>query len=357
MSENLQNLESLILGNQLTAVVLFDAELHIKYLNSAAEVLFAVSRNTVLGLPAERLLACPHEGLKTHLDMAMQAHQPITEREMQLMFADGREITVDCTLMPVLDDDSGPMLLAEVRQVDRQIRLSREEQLIAQSAATRDLVRGLAHEIKNPLGGLRGAAQLLEQELEDDSLTEYTQVIISEADRLQVLVDQMLGPRRLPVQESVNLHRVLEHVAAVINAETAGKVRIRKDYDPSIPELMADKDQLIQVVMNIMKNAVQALPEGGEMRLETRVQRQMTIANVRHRLVAQINIIDNGPGVPTDLQERIFYPMVSGKPDGTGLGLSIAQAIVNRHGGLIEFTSRPGRTIFTIYLPLERKVP
>lgn len=348
-------LQSLILSNQLTAVILFDAELRIQYLNSAAEVLFAVSQKSVLNHPAERLLFCPNESLIRHLDTAMASLQPITEREMQLPLASGAEITVDCTLVPVLNDAGQPGLMAELRQVDRQLRLSREEQLISQSYATHDLVRGLAHEIKNPLGGLRGAAQLLEQELENNELTEYTQVIIQEADRLQVLVDQMLGPRSLPVEEAINIHHILEHVSSVIGAEVGNKISITKDYDPSIPEIMGDKDQLIQGVMNIVKNAVQAVGDGGSVVLQTRIQRQMTLANVCHKLVAQINIIDDGPGVAAEIRERIFYPMVTSKAEGTGLGLSIAQTMLNRHGGLIEFSSKPGQTVFTLYLPLEQK--
>lgn len=348
-----ENLEDLILGNQLTAVLLFDDALRVQYMNSAAEILFATSARTVHGQPAERLLQCNDESsLREHLRGAVESHQPLTERGTEISRIDGKRITVDCTLVPMADDQGRPALLAELRQVDRQMRLSREEQIINQTIATHALLRGLAHEIKNPLGGLRGAAQLLEAELANPDLEEYTQVIIGEADRLQVLVDQMLGPNQIPAKEPVNIHDVLEYVSSVLVADNREEVNIERDYDPSIPEVEGDRGQLIQAVMNILKNAMESVGKGGNVVMQTRVQRNFTIANTRHRLVAEINIMDDGPGIADKLRERIFYPMVTGKPEGTGLGLSIAQTIVNRHAGLIEFSSKPGRTVFTIYLPI-----
>jgi two-component system nitrogen regulation sensor histidine kinase GlnL len=245
--------------------------------------------------------------------------------------------------------------LVELLQVDRHLRIAREENLIAQQSTARALVRGLAHEIKNPLGGLRGAAQLLERELPDESLTEYTRIIIDEADRLQLLVDRMLGPNSLPNKRELNVHEVLERVRALVQGELPAAIRIQRDYDPSIPPLQADRDLLIQAVLNIVRNAVQALGESGVITLRTRTQRQFTIGSRRHRLVARLEIVDNGPGIPPELIEQIFYPMVTGRSDGTGLGLSIAQSLVNQHGGLIECASRPGETVFTLLLPLESK--
>lgn len=344
--------ENIILGNQLTAVLLFDASLRVQYMNAAAEMLFATSARSVQGQSAVRMLQCSDDSLQEHLHEAMDAHQPLTERGTEIYRADGKRITVDCTLVPVLDQDKKPALLAELRQVDRQLRLSREEQIINQTSATRDLLRGLAHEIKNPLGGLRGAAQLLESELGNADLMEYTQVIIDEADRLQALVDQMLGPNQLPVKEGVNVHDILEYVCSIVGAEVGERIKIERDYDPSIPEIEGDRGQLIQAVMNLIKNAIESVGDGGSIRLQTRVQRNFTIANMRHRLVAEINIVDDGPGIAAEMQERLFYPMVTDKPEGTGLGLSIAQTIVNRHAGLIEFSSKPGRTVFTLYLPI-----
>ena len=244
-------------------------------------------------------------------------------------------------------------LLLEIQQVDRQLRITREEQILARNQATRALIRGLAHEIKNPLGGLRGAAQLLERELHEASLTEYTQIIIEEADRLQNLVNNMLGPNRLPEMKSVNIHQVLERVCSLVKVETGPALTVNKDYDPSIPPINGDMDQLIQSFLNIVRNAVRAAGREGVIDLTTRVLRQFTIGNIRHRLVISVDIEDNGPGIPKELQERIFFPMVSGS-DGMGLGLSISQTLINRHQGLIEFTSKPGRTVFRVLLPLEQ---
>ena len=230
---------------------------------------------------------------------------------------------------------------------------------MAQHQAARAVVRGLAHEIKNPLGGLRGAAQLLERELSDESLKEYTRVIIGEADRLRNLVNRMLGPNTLPQKALINIHHVLERVRSVVLADTpvgalnaAPGVRIIRDYDPSIPDFQADRDQLIQAVLNIVRNAVQAVGDTGDITLRTRIQRQATISQQRYKLAVRIDIVDNGPGIPTDMLENIFYPLVTGRPEGTGLGLSIAQSLINQHQGLIECTSRSGQTIFTLLLPL-----
>jgi two-component system nitrogen regulation sensor histidine kinase GlnL len=223
-----------------------------------------------------------------------------------------------------------------------------------QHQAARALVRGLAHEIKNPLGGLRGAAQLLERELPDPALAEYTRVIIDEADRLQALVDRLLGPNRVPSYRRVNIHQVLERVRALVKAEAGQQLLIERDYDPSIPDLYGDADQLIQAVLNITRNAARALgTSGGKIILRSRVLRQLTLGSHRHRLVAQIEIEDDGPGIPEDLRHKIFYPMLSASAGGQGIGLSIAQSLVSQHGGLIELRSRPGQTVFTVFLPVE----
>ena len=350
-----QDIQQLILNNQTTAVLLFDESLFVRYLNSAAEILFGISTRSAQGFNAARILQCPDgEGLVSQLREVMLSRQPMNKRETRLVLSDGQEIVVDCTLMPLLDAESRQCVLAEVRQVDLQLRLNREEQLINQNKAIRELVRGLAHEIKNPLGGLRGAAQLLAMELDDSALTEYTQVIIDEADRLQALVDQLLGPRKMPVKEAVNIHHILEHVRSVVSAGTGEQISIERDYDPSIPKLQGDADQLIQAFLNIVQNSAQAAGNEGRIVLKTRIQRHFTLASQIYPLVVQIDIMDDGPGVPEELQDKVFYPMVTGKAEGTGLGLSIAQSLINRHAGLIEFSSKPGKTVFTVYLPLER---
>jgi two-component system nitrogen regulation sensor histidine kinase GlnL len=215
------------------------------------------------------------------------------------------------------------------------------------------LVRGLAHEIKNPLGGLRGAAQLLDMELSDPELKEYTQIIIAESDRLQGLMDKMLGPNKPPQKSPLNIHEVLERIRTLVQAESTGNIVIHADYDPSIPDIIADKNQLIQALLNIVRNAVQAINKQGLIMFKTRIHRQMTIGRKRYRLTLRIDIMDNGPGIEPDMMHQIFYPMITGRAEGTGLGLSIAQSLINHHNGLIECTSEPGNTVFSIYLPLE----
>lgn len=242
---------------------------------------------------------------------------------------------------------------------DRLLRITKEEAQLSKQETTKMLVRGLAHEIKNPLGGIRGAAQLLARELPEEHLKDYTEVIIEEADRLRNLVDRMLGSNKLPSLSMTNIHEVLEHVASLIEAECQGSIILVRDYDPSIPEVLMDREQMIQAVLNIMRNAMQALAGQnelglGRLTLRTRTLRQFTIGHIRHRLVTRIEIIDNGPGIPAELQNTLFYPMVSGRPDGTGLGLAITQNIISQHQGLIECESHPGHTVFSIFLPLEQ---
>jgi two-component system, NtrC family, nitrogen regulation sensor histidine kinase GlnL len=245
-------------------------------------------------------------------------------------------------------DAQGLALLAELRPIEEQLRHAREERLVIEQQSARELIRNLAHEIKNPLGGLRGSAQLLERELDKPELREYTQVIIKEADRLQRLMDRMLTPHRTPRVEPLGIHEVLERVRSLVKAEFG--VEIRRDYDPSIPEVVGDREQLIQAVLNIARNAVQM--GATEISLRTRAVRQVTILRQRHRLALDLQVIDNGPGVAEEIQDRIFNPLVSGREGGTGLGLSLSQTFVQYHQGVIEFESRPGRTTFRILLPI-----
>lgn len=346
-------LASSILGNLNTAVLLFDAELRLCYINPAGELLLAVSANAVLGKGAGELVTCPAEPVEVRLRDSLDTRQPFTEREVELCRPDGDLIRVNCTVLPLHQFESDAQLLMELHQVDRQIRITREEHLISQHQATQALLRGLAHEIKNPLGGLRGAAQLLERELPSQELREYTRIIIDEADRLQGLLNRMLGPNQLPQLRDVNIHHVLEHVRGLLTAEYPTGPAINRDYDPSIPDLRADSDRLIQALLNIARNGAEAAGDAGELSFRTRVLRQFTLGNELHRLVLRVEIADTGPGIPEKLLERIFFPMVSGRAGGTGLGLPIAQELINQHGGLIECESRPGSTRFFVYLPLE----
>jgi two-component system nitrogen regulation sensor histidine kinase GlnL len=346
-------MEKRVLDNLSTAILLFDSNFKLRYINSSAEMLFGISARKVIGSPAVELISCSGSVVHENLEKSLETGQPFTEREHQLFVHEGNEITVDCTVIPIRSGQHVNEFLVEIQQVDRQLRISREEQILSRNQASRALVRGLAHEIKNPLGGLRGAAQLLERELPDPALAEYTQIIIEEADRLQNLVDRMLGPNKIPVMKPVNVHQVLERVCNLVQAETGPGLVINKDYDPSIPDLNADTDQLIQAFLNILRNGVHAAGSHGIIGINTRVLRQFTIGNIRHRLVVSVEISDNGPGIPVDLQERVFFPLVSGS-DGMGLGLSISQTLINRHQGLIEFTSKPGHTVFRVLLPLEQ---
>jgi two-component system nitrogen regulation sensor histidine kinase GlnL len=263
-----------------------------------------------------------------------------------------QSITVNLSATPILELGELTDILIELQQVDRHLRITKEEQLLAQQATSRMLVRGLAHEIKNPLGGLRGAAQLLEQELHDPELKEYTKIIIAESDRLQDLMDKMLGPNKPAHKSLLNIHEVLERVRHLVAVEAGNNIRLQTDYDPSIPELFADKNQIIQALLNVVRNAIQAIQTSGKIILRTRIQRHMTIGRKLYKLVAKIEIIDNGPGIQPGLMGQIFYPMITGRAEGTGLGLSIAQSLINQHNGLIECESEPGNTVFSIYLPL-----
>jgi len=350
-------LQRLLIENLTTATLLLNSRLRLEYMNPAAEMLLAVSGQRSHGQFISELFTESPEALAALRQAVEEAH-PFTKREATLTSATGQSLTVDYAVTPVLTRQE-TMLLLEVLPRDRLLRITKEEAQLSKQETTKMLVRGLAHEIKNPLGGIRGAAQLLARELPEEHLKDYTEVIIEEADRLRNLVDRMLGSNKLPSLAMTNIHEVLEHVASLIEAECQGSIILVRDYDPSIPEVLMDREQMIQAVLNIMRNAMQALAGQnelglGRLTLRTRTLRQFTIGHIRHRLVARIEIIDNGPGIPAELQNTLFYPMVSGRPDGTGLGLAITQNIISQHQGLIECESHPGHTVFSIFLPLEQ---
>lgn len=259
---------------------------------------------------------------------------------------------VDCRASRMQGEATRGFLLVEMIDVTRRSRISRENALIMQHGAGRLMIRQLAHEIKNPLGGLRGAAQLLARQLDSDELREYTSVIISEADRLAALVDTLLGPGGPPHKQPVNVHELLEYVLKLIEPEVDARLVLKRDYDPGLPLIDLDSDQMVQAFLNLVQNAVTALGGQGCLIVRTRATTNFTIGEVRHRAIASVEIEDDGPGIPPELQDSIFYPLVTGRPDGTGLGLSVAQDLLSRHGGLIEFESRPGRTVFFVRLPL-----
>jgi two-component system, NtrC family, nitrogen regulation sensor histidine kinase GlnL len=341
-----------------TAVVLVDAGLAVRYMNPAAENLFKMSSKNVAGQPLRELFT-GITVLESAIVYARDNNCSYTEHDVELGVSGHARLHLSCTATPV-ELSAGPGsgdLLLEFRHIEQQLRIAREERMLDQSQANRELIRNLAHEIKNPLGGIRGAAQLLDRELERPNLHEYTQVIMKEADRLQQLMDRLLTPHRLPQPARLNMHEVLERVRSLILAEYPEGIRIRRDYDVSLPLLKGDKEQLIQVVLNIVRNAAQAVigagVAGGEIRLRTRVARQITLARRRFRHALALEVIDNGPGIPPELQERIFYPLVSGRDGGSGLGLTLAQNFVNQHHGMIHVESVPGNTTFTILLPVQ----
>ncbi|WP_096363815.1 nitrogen regulation protein NR(II) [Thiohalobacter thiocyanaticus] len=344
--------EKSILDNITTAILMVDAGMRVEYMNPAAEMLLAQSASHATGQRLPELLPAA-DALLDRVRSALDENRTYTEREVALRLHQGGEVTVDCTLSPRQDSGPPSHVLIELIQVDRHLRISREENLLEQSQAMRQLVRGLAHEIKNPLGGLRGAAQLLERELDSDELKEYTRIIIGEADRLRTLVNRMLGPNNVPQKRMSNIHQVLEHVRSLVVAESHREVEVERDYDPSIPDFEFDPEMLIQAILNIMRNAARAMGGQGTILLRTRTLRQFTIGHKRHRLVLRLDVEDNGPGIPSELMETVFYPLVTGQAEGTGLGLSISQSLINLHGGLIECESVPGRTVFTLLLPLE----
>jgi len=354
-SETVGQFSSRVLEHLTNAVLLFDCSLKLRYINPAGEMLFAVSSKHIQGSSVDGLLPCPGAEIESKLRKSLETGNAFTEREIKLVTQDDREITVNCSAQPLLRFDAPDELLIELHQVDRHLRISREEHLLSLQKASQALVRGLAHEIKNPLGGLRGAAQLLELELPDPALKEYTRIIIEEADRLQSLMNRMLGPSRLVEHKPINIHNVLERVRQLVLAEEGEKITMRRDYDPSLPNVKGDFDLLIQAFLNIVRNGARAAGKDGNLILRTRVLRQFTISNIRHRMVMLVEIEDDGPGIPQELQEQIFLPMVTGVEGGTGLGLTIAQNLINRHRGLIECRSKKGKTVFSVFLPLETR--
>jgi len=356
---NTDNLNTSLLDNLTTAIILLDKDLHVIYINPAAEALLETSdkhsHNSFIGdvlINVKELV----KSLKNVKDNGIT----FIARKAKLVKANTNRMTVDYSASRLIYENDTYIML-EIQELDRSYNISRKEMLISNHETTLGLVRGLGHEIKNPIGGIRGAAQLLAEELTDNNLKDYTNVIIEEADRLVGLIDRLTGQYQKPALQKLNIHEVLERVYNLVIAETRGSIELEKDYDPSIPEITGDLGQLIQAVLNIVRNAMQALTESdpGETKpkiiLRTRTLNHVTIGTVMHKLVARIEIIDNGPGIKQHLFESIFYPLISGRANGTGLGLSLSQNILKNHNGLIECDSHEGRTCFTISLPLSNE--
>src|SRR5579859_5814983 len=345
-----------LLDAMVTSVFLLDQDLRVTYLNAAAQTLLGLGPNQALGRSIADLTRGA-ESLQPMFDRARSGGEGVVLRELTWPAPGGADRILDCAVTQILIGQQASRLLLEVEDITQHRRLTRENTLLAQLGGSRLMVRQLAHEIKNPLGGLRGAAQLLERELLDPALREYTRVIISEADRLTNLLDSMLGPGRPPAKQLINVHEILERVYHLLRSEAPEGVTVDRDYDPSLPPLTVDPNHIIQAMLNLGRNAIQALSGGGvqspRLVLRTRAASGVSIGTKRHRLVASIQFEDNRPGVAAEIRAPIVYPLVSGHPEGTGLGLGIAQDLVSRHGGLIEFDSALGRTIFVIFLPMD----
>jgi two-component system, NtrC family, nitrogen regulation sensor histidine kinase GlnL len=349
--ERFQGLELLA-----TAVVVTNPEGIVLYANLSAQTLLEVSHRTLDGHALAGLFADPSE-FREFLKKSRDDPFGVQRQVFELPRPGGTSEHVDVTLS--CPDDAQGITIIELREIEQQLKVDRESRMMDQSLANKELIRNLAHEIKNPLGGIRGAAQLLEIELPSPELKEYTQVVIKESDRLQTLVDRLLAPHRKPhIVSMMNIHEVCERVRSVILAEHPKGLKFIRDYDISIPEFLGDLEQLIQAILNIVRNAAQALApkivEGtAQITVCTRVVRRVTLNRKQHRLALDLQVIDNGPGVPPDILERIFFPLVSGREGGSGLGLTLAQTFVQQHEGIIECSSTPGRTLFKVTLPLQ----
>jgi len=338
-----------IIKNLTSAIVILNENFKVRFINTSTEVLFDISQRQAKLIPFQSMLP-GEEALFVSLSKVQQTDQAVIEHEIKLYIPATGETIVDYAIKLLEVDNQCHTFLLKFFQLDNQHRISRDESLLAQQ----QVVRGLAHEIKNPLRGLRGAAQLLERQLESEELKEYTGIIISEANRLQNLMASMLGPHQQSKTNQVNVHEVLQRVRQLVKVEVDDRLIFTADYDPSIPDLTVDSDQLIQVFLNIIRNAVQTMNGVGNIILKTRIKRHVTIDNHRHRLAVGIDIIDDGQGIPPTLQESMFYPLVTSRPEGTGLGLYICQSLIHRNKGAISCTSRPGCTVFSIVFPLEQ---
>ncbi|MBT5218065.1 MAG: PAS domain-containing protein [Woeseia sp.] len=341
-----------ILDSLNTGVVIIDNNLLIEMLNPAAENILCISESRALNQSLLQLLGDDQELQDILQRVQATGDNYANELRLSPNEVHAAERLVECRVSRLTDEQNRDGLLIEMSDVTRRSKISRENALLIQHGAGRQMVRQLAHEIKNPLGGLRGAAQLLERQLESKELTEYTDVIISEADRLAALVDTLLGPGGPPNKQEVNIHELLEYVMRLVTPELGENIRITRDYDPGLPSIALDRDQMVQAFLNLVRNAAAALGEQGQITLRSRAVMNYTIGDTRHPVIASIEIEDDGPGISPELQDSIFYPLVTSRPDGTGLGLPAAQELISRHGGLIEFDSRPGKTVFQIRVPL-----
>lgn len=342
-----------IIDHLATSVLLFDENLHLVSINSAGESLLSMSSKRILGLTPEKIWP----NTMFFSDMIRKSFQFVRtriERGVEMSLINRDSVKVDCIFTPIVINDETKEIIVELVGVDTFVREMQEFNHQTVQKVANESVQGMAHEIKNPLGGIRGAAQLMEKELDDESLLEYTKIIINESDRLRNFLDRMMAANTYPVRSDTNIHEIIEYVISIIRVESSRNLHIEKDYDPSIPTINADREQLIQAVLNLLRNAVQATTNDERILLKTRIKRQITIQNKLNKLAIQLDIIDNGPGIPAEIESGAFYPMVTGHAEGTGLGLSIAQQLIQSHGGTINYERKENNTYFSILFPIER---
>ena len=342
-----------IIDHLATSVLLFDENLHLVSINSAGESLLSMSSKRILGLTPEKIWP----NTMFFPDMIRKSFQFVRtriERGVEMGLINRDSVKVDCIFTPIVINDETKEIIVELVGVDTFVREMQEFNHQTVQKVANESVQGMAHEIKNPLGGIRGAAQLMEKELDDESLLEYTKIIINESDRLRNFLDRMMAANTYPVRSDTNIHEIIEYVISIIRVESSRNLHIEKDYDPSIPTINADREQLIQAVLNLLRNAVQATTNDERILLKTRIKRQITIQNKLNKLAIQLDIIDNGPGIPAEIESGAFYPMVTGHAEGTGLGLSIAQQLIQSHGGIINYERKENNTYFSILFPIEQ---
>lgn len=341
-----------VLENLSTAILLFDADLSLVCINASGEDMLSVSSNRVDGLKPRQIW--PKSAFFNRvLNKALDTGAKHIERGVLITLNNNSKIRVDAMITPILDDEKVVEVLVELVDSYAYEKVLQEHNQKALQEAAKEAVQGMAHEIKNPLGGIRGAAQLLEAELHEQDLKEYTHIIVSESDRLRNFIDKMLSPSKSSQKNEMNIHEVLEYVVSLVRAESTHTVKIIKNYDPSIPDIVADREQLIQAVLNLVRNAVQAIDKNGSITLKTRIRRKVTINNRLNRHVIVLEVIDDGPGIPPEIEHAAFYPMITTRAEGTGLGLTLAQQIIQAHDGLISYERENDKTFFTILLPLD----
>tara|TARA_B100000035_G_scaffold313936_1_gene328831 strand:- start:588 stop:1685 length:1098 start_codon:yes stop_codon:yes gene_type:complete len=342
----------------VTSVIVCDKDLIIDHINPSTETLFEVSAKQAIKNNLNILFEDNNNFFKKILQKVEQQKNSYKEHEYFLQTYQKKTICVSLTVTALIDLKD--KFVIELIQMDQQLKVAREERMFIQQQANTELLRNLAHEVRNPLGGLRGSAQLLEEELNEESLKEYTQIIINEADRLQRLMNRMLTPHQMPIYKKTNIHEILERVRSLVLSEFSNDITFLRDYDVSLPEFIVDREKLIQAILNIARNAAQAMKQNNQsvMKLTfvTRAERQIVFRKKKHATAIRIDVIDNGPGIKSELIDKIFFPLVTGNENGSGLGLSLSQNLISLHQGMIDCHSVPGKTVFSIILPIENNL-